>query len=304
MSEAKWYELADDEYFDSEGLSSSAVRSFATDGAWMFYHRYIKREGDRPYTKALREGHAFHLAMEHGTDWDSWVYIAPTDLRDPELMEMCREEWDQAGKNVPKHFGHGMEINSRSPIHQLYTKMHEEKYGDDRLPITITTAESVLRQVDAITENPLTREVIEAEEATDEHACYRECESTGLLIKCKPDRVIGDTIFDYKTTNVTLPWQFVNKAVGHNGRGGLGYHYQAEWYTRVTTLPEHKIVCVSKGDAPEAWLFEWPDHIMAQAKDTNTLQLQDIAQCILTQNWHTTGWGASLPLDPNERIPQ
>lgn len=303
MSDPKFISIPDDEYFDIYAVSSSGLRCFSTEGSWMYYKTYVTREVERDYTDALRHGHAIHCAVELGDDWRDVVYRQPDIIDCQDIFSKVVDSWES---DVPGHFSEGQPINTRSPIHREYLRLHEELLSGGKLRLSDAEISDVEQYRVAISENDECLQWVLAD-GMSEVSCFRTDERTGMPMKCKLDKAVSingtKTIIDIKSTRKPLPHQFVAHACGRAGQGGLGYHYQAEWYLRVTGFDEFKIIAVTKTAAPEAFLFTVPESVLQQARDANDNHLWSIANCHEMDSWHNTGHNADLPLDPFERIP-
>lgn len=300
MQEPKFISMSDDEYFDIYAVSSSGLRCFATEGSWIYYKQFVERSITRDYSDALRVGHAVHQAVELGDEWLDLVYRVPEVIEAGDIYDQCVSDLKS---KTPDHFSPGEPINKRSPIHRNYLRIHKESVSEDMISLSEVEIADIELQRLAIQENGACHELLTRPNSQREVACFRSDTKSDMLMKCKIDVLWSDLIVDIKSTRKTVPHQFVTHAVGKRGTGGLGYHYQSEWYQRVTGINDFKTVVVSKSKAPEAWLFSYPEWVIDQARDANDNHFWSIANCHLMDSWHTTGHGTELPIDPSERIP-
>lgn len=72
---------------------------------------------------------------------------------------------------------------------------------------------------------------------------FKRDEETGLIIKCRPDYMLGDLIIDVKTAVSSDPEEF-----GRHAKGLL-YHMQDAMYRDITGLPDFAFLAVEK-EAP------------------------------------------------------
>lgn len=275
-------------------ISSSGIRTFASAGPWVYYHAYVLRSLPSKDTESKRRGSLLHFALDNIDDWQSRLYHEPETIEDDPVFQACLEQSD----NPPDHFQIGEPINKRSPIHREYLAAHRERYCEtpDGLIIVPGDIERVQQQIEAVYENPETRELIESEGHTE---CAAVNESHGTGIKCLIDRYLTSNVaVDWKTTQ----YHTANAFISHGKR--LGYHFQAEWYQRVSECSDFIIVSITSNPPFEAMCYEMPKEVMAEAREANDFHLQSIIDCQLQDSWHSLYWGGRIPFDPTERLAQ
>lgn len=278
-----------DQYWEMPYISSSGIRCFAREGPYSYWAKYVKRIAPSSDSESKRLGSLLHFAIDN-QDWESRLYSEPETIEDDEVFAELEE-------GTPEHFAPGEKVNKRSPIHREYLRIHAEKFCDmpDGLHLKPGDDEHVKRQIDAIVENPESRELFDSQGETE---CAAVNEQLGLNTKCLVDKLIGRLGVDWKTTRHTTANAFIYDA------WKLGYHFQSEWYKSTASLERFLIVSVTSTEYPEAMVYEVPRIKAKEARDANLYHLQSIKDCMDTDSWHSLYWGSIVELDPSERLAQ
>jgi hypothetical protein len=181
---------------DAAWWSKSQLWDLLSHGSTYFHARHIARSV-QPYAadSSLKKGTYVHEWAEQGDSrWWGRVVIIPDDALGASGRRTKKtDEW----------------IASQKPDAILLKQEEADAYG---------------RQFDAIRANPIFGQL-------SNDTIFRECsirwvdESTGLPLKCRPDAVTTDMLWDIKTTREQNPLQTFWKSVF-----SYGYDFQAVHY--------------------------------------------------------------------------
>lgn len=155
-------------------------------------------------------------------------------------------------------------------------------YGDDKV-LTGKEADSVIGMQNALHMNPEAKVLLDADGWT-EIACFATDPETGVLVKCKFDKLLKDLRApDIKTT---IDLRDFAKSVAN-----YRYHVQQAFYSDVffwatgLTLKEFQFLAVEK-DAPNASrLFTLDDPSVEYGRKLYREALNVYAECLRTDEW-------------------
>ena len=113
---------------------------------------------------------------------------------------------------------------------------------------------------------------------------FVECPDSGIRLKCRPDILNGDIIYDVKTTRDVTPRRFSYIVKD------LGYDISAWFYCRVMNLITgidytFKIIAVDKYPPYEVVIYTIPPEMMAEVEPRCMDALYLLADCLTSNNY-------------------
>lgn len=172
-------------------------------------------------------------------------------------------------------------------IKQRRGKEYEAFLADagDRIVITASQMDEATRIVTAIENNPVARKIIA--DATDiERSVFAEDFDTGVQCKCRPDIILGNRIYDLKTTRNANARSFA-----HSVRA-FRYHVQAAFYSDVCQwagidVSEFGFIAVDTDAMPYQCVVynRLAPEAMQQGRDEYRENLRTYAQCVESGEW-------------------
>ena len=149
----------------------------------------------------------------------------------------------------------------------------------DKTVVTAEQWEQATILADAVHRHPLASRLLEACE-TREQSFTREHESTGLMLKCRPDALGDGLMLDIKTTSSKSGGQSASPRLFASTIANFEYHAQAAFYRSVVPYGDDVrfvFVAVSKEPPHECALYEIDDDAMAAGRELCESSLSRIA---------------------------
>jgi len=179
------YELVpNDEYHSSDGISKTNVCDIYESIAQYQMHKAYPQKPTDPMIK----GSAFHDLVLLPDEYKKNYQVSSTKGKNTEAYKKC----------VLDH------------PHQTV--------------ITTGMADDIHYMRDALYDNPSIKEVLESKTILREVSCWVKDESTGLLLKIRPDIITDGIIFDLKSTIAPHSRAFLHSVYKYN------YHVQSAYY--------------------------------------------------------------------------
>lgn len=283
----KYLDITVQEYHDYPALSSSGLRCLMLNGPATFHARYILKNVKESQTDAQRLGQATHLAFEHSDDPLSVLEIIPSVIEEhscvPDINRLMPE------KTSAKKLVVGDKINKQIRSHKDYMAARESiATTNGRFWINDEEAKMIVGQMEAILDNPATREIVEQGGGREIPACNVDTE-TGVKIKALADIEQPHRIVDLKTTRQLTTDQFASDAKRHS------YHIQMNHYTRCFDKPEPALIIgVTNVEPYLAFLYEFSPALRDIAHDIVGNLYANISGrqgCIKRESWLNEGYG-------------
>ncbi len=183
--------ISNDAYHKSEGVSKSGLDLIAKCPA-KYKHRYI--DGNHPPpTKALKVGPAFHTAILEPEKFDAEFLVAPKiDKR----TKAGKEEWEEF-----------------------------QAEAEGKTVLEIEDYDQIIMMARSVRQHPIASQLLSLGHA--ETSIYAIDDSTGELVKIRPDWLHEDMIVDLKSTEDASTGAFSRSC------GNDRYHVQAGMYLNV-----------------------------------------------------------------------
>jgi hypothetical protein len=161
--------------------------------------------------------------------------------------------------------------------------------------LTDSERSDLLEMADAIEAHPAARELL-MQEGESEVPLRMQCPITGLLLRCKLDRLSpGRFIADLKTTKDPSPRGFASSVAT------FGYHRQQAFYGRIAAsysganLPFF-FVAIGKTKPYRVEVYRLQDDFAASGEAECETLLRQLAKCHETGNWQYPHFGSVLEL--------
>ncbi len=187
-----------DEYVKSDGVNQSKLKWMARSPAH-FKHALSVKE---PPTKEQKIGHIFHTAVLEPHLLEKSYYLRPDTYPGPTKA---------------------LKWSGNSNFCKDWLADHS-----DREVITCDQQEMILSMRASVMEHPSARRALEA--GKTEYSLFAKDPETGIGLKCRPDRLSGNTIPDLKSTIDASPEGFAKQVAKH------GYDVQAAFYLDMANL--------------------------------------------------------------------
>jgi hypothetical protein len=185
-----------------------------------------------------------------------------------------------------------LEVSKNSNAYKAFAQ-ECANYG--LIPLNADDRERVFAIRDSLMANAQIREAIGTEGHNEVSAWWSDPD-TGVMCKCRPDRVRpagdGSLLIDLKTTSDASPDQFARSIAT------FGYHTQCDWYVdgyaRASSAPVHGMLfCVVETDFPYACAaYTLDDDALAEARRLNARVRRTFAQCSSSGIW--PGYGDAV----------
>lgn len=318
----EWRDISAEEYHKTPGLSSTGLRCFARQGQLEFYVRHVAATKTLKDTEDMKEGRAFHKAMEKPDQWSDFYATLPNTVPDDELAQSVNLELRGgggetamvvAGKGKKKAESKAAELivgeewDWKLKSHRQYRDAfaaQSAKNGKELL--AAEQLETVKRQVEAVWDNQACRQYLEAKDLNVEMACFATDDKLPFTLKALTDLLLPRTVIDFKKTRERHPKDFIRAAIHR-----YGYDWQGAYYCLVTGRQEFRVISVTDEYPFEANCFHLPKDRLAHLRDEvipkHILTLSEIWQGALVStsvdsqgiplDYHSTDWGAEMPLD-------
>lgn len=281
------------EYHEYPAISSGFLRSFNTEGPWVAYHRYVKKELEKHDSDAMSFGRAFHLAMSDPTDWLNQLHIIPTEIENDHEREQVIKAWGSKSHGKGK-MDVGTPINKGTNTHKAYLQLHKDHAEENEMEfISEDDIQTVIHAVGSVYDNTAAKEYV-GQGGMPEKAGTIEEKATGLKLKALADLYLPDghekVIVDFKTTRHSCANTFLRDAWKR------GYNCQAAHYLEVFGADRFVIISVRNAVPYEAMVYSFSrgDEIITEAIETNRRALEGIADCYDHDSWHTILWGSEI----------
>ena len=271
--------MADRDYRQSAGISSSMIRSYALEGPWLCYHRYVAKDMEPLDSDAKRLGRAFHLAMAWPDGWKDKVRLLPGEVG-------------------------GEDLNLRKPAHREWKRRHEE---DARLHGLELIGNGEWQQLQGMIEsvyaNPAAAQFVGrgAMVETAGFAQYGASSGDSVRVKALADLLIDDVVVDFETTRHALARDFRRDAYYK------GYNFQAAHYLDVFQRSQFVIITVRSEYPYESNCYQFSADKLVRARKSNAYTLDRIADNMRlgvdAASWHSDGWGDVTCLEFVEEFP-
>ncbi len=193
------YDISNDEYHASEGISRSAIMAFKK-APLHFWHRYINPNYVKPEQSTdMVFGNALHTALLEPDKLETDYIIKPENKiilgELPRLKDVGREKYEEAKKR-------------REALSAEKDRLEADFERDSAGKIVVSEKDynRLRAMVDAIHGDYRTKEVIT--DAQYEKSIYWIDPDTELLCKCRPDIWHHNFIVDYKTTKDASEYAF------------------------------------------------------------------------------------------------
>lgn len=155
----------------------------------------------------------------------------------------------------------------------------------DRIILKRDEWDDAQRIAEAVTSNPVALQILEEADAF-ERSIFQEEFETGVLCKCRPDILMGDAIYDLKTTSNANARSFSYSARQYR------YHVQAAFYLDVCRwagldVGRFGFIAVDTQDRPyQCTVFHGlSDEAMEQGRALYMEDLRTCARCLESDDW-------------------
>jgi hypothetical protein len=188
--------------------------------------------------------------------------------------------------DLPAKASDGLDWNWRKPAHRAE---RDELLGERPKMLTIEQRTLVEAMRDAVMNNDDARTLMQLP-GLIEHGYHWQDES-GLILKSRPDKIIGDVLPDLKSCIDASPEGFTNAS------RRLGYHRTAAWrcaghYAMTGRVPRYLFIAVSKKTL-DVGVHELGEDELALGMAQNRMYLNRMAKCYETGDW-TPWWGKGV----------
>lgn len=243
--------MSNKEYRKAKGVSSTDLKKMTRSPA---YFRYWKDNGDEMDTPSLLFGRSVHKYVLEKDDFFSEFAVAPNvDKR----TKAGKEEWalfetDNQGKDI----------------------------------ISADDFEKIKAMYDALYSTPYVAKLLSG---TKELSFFMEDESTGAMMKCRPDCLtdIGDThlLIDYKSCADATSEQFMKDAIK------LMYDLQMAYYKDILDKQrgcEHTVIFIAQEKTAPYLVnvLEANEYFIKSGRDMYRTYLDMYAECEKSGNWY------------------
>jgi hypothetical protein len=153
----------------------------------------------------------------------------------------------------------------------------------DKIVVTHAEMHKIAALTDALYANPNARRLLESD-GPIEQAMWWVDEETGLHLKCRRDKVIGDVIVDLKTAIAPAPKDFAKACANY------GYHRQAAYYVAGQKALSggcrgFVFVVVGKEPPHEVGVYELDVNALDLGRRQNRRALVELMACRETKEW-------------------
>ena len=255
------FEMTNEEYHSSIGISKSSLDKFAKSPA---HYLYSKNNPTQP-TPAMQMGTLIHTAI-----------LDPSELLNRYAVAVNCDRRTKEGKEIWASFlesSKGKQVITQDE-YELVTNMRETLFA-----------------------NPKIKHLLDGAEV--EQSYFWVDKKTGLLCKCRPDAVNMGYLIDIKSTTDASPEAFAVSA--YNFRYHNQSAWYLDGYAEVTgEQPKGFIFIAVEKTAPfQSAIYIADDLFVEAGRQENNMLLSKFAECVQTDSWHGYGGKDDMPITLN-----
>lgn len=261
--QAREWNVANEEYHrDTSAVSNSALGVFRKSPS-QYHRQYVLGVEPRPEPSLeMRQGSWLHVAVLEPESWARDFCVSPKFDRRTTAGKNNHAAWlaDNADKTA---------VDAES--HHLVELWREAIYA-----------------------NRIARELLERDGVV-EHSIVWQDEATGIMRKCRRDKVVGNLTIDLKTTRDVRPQEFSKTC--HS----FGYHRQAAWYMdgheALTGCPAEFVFIAIAKDSLEVATYQPRPSALQLGRDENRTLLKRLARHRQRDSWQAAYETQILEID-------
>jgi hypothetical protein len=254
--------VGDDEYFADRSHVSRSMFSVFLQSPTLYQRQYVlpREEDEGKRSAALRKGTAVHLAL-----------LSPHLMYDLVTVEPVADKRTAAGAQQWQN--------------------HQKDLKAGKMPLSVKEFEDTNAKAGAILEHEQAKALLAGDAGVYEMPIRWIDKASGLPLKAKLDRVIGQCIPDVKTTSKARnirQWAGVCKR--------FGYDIQAAWYVegakQALKMEDPTFVHVVVTEAMDVFTGYFPkDYLKRLWEETIQPDLCRLAECYGNDSWATESAG-------------
>lgn len=227
------------EYFETPGLSSSAMRDLAV-SPLRYWHLHLNPQRPAPRTSPeMQFGSALHCAVlepdafedRYCKEVDADEYVGLLDTVDQMRAFIESKGGKPKGTKKADMIAQVRAIDPDVPILAELEKWHKDA-NIDKVELSLYDWRRVKNAANALLREPQIQRILSEEGGTAEASIFRVCPDTGVLLKGRLDWITAHTILDLKTFSVPR-----GKSVDEAVSAAIfyeKYHRQARFYSHLT----------------------------------------------------------------------